>query len=87
MVMIVLMSFYVFIGMLVMLIVNEDWMVDVMINDFLNVIELVDYFVNKGILFWEVYVIVGKFVLDGLKKQWLLQDILFKEYQLILLLI
>ncbi|MFW6756284.1 argininosuccinate lyase [Lactiplantibacillus plantarum] len=77
----VLTSLHVFTGMLATLTVNEDRMADATTNDFSNATELADYLANKGIPFREAHAIVGKLVLDGLKKQRPLQDIPLKEYQ------
>ncbi|MCB5222149.1 argininosuccinate lyase [Lactiplantibacillus pentosus] len=77
----VLTSLHVFTGMLATLTVNEDRMAEATTNDFSNATELADYLANKGIPFREAHAIVGKLVLDGLKKQWPLQDIPLSEYQ------
>ncbi|WP_436696816.1 argininosuccinate lyase [Lactiplantibacillus pentosus] len=77
----VLTSLHVFTGMLATLTVNEDRMAEATTNDFSNATELADYLANKGIPFREAHAIVGKLVLDGLKKQRPLQDIPLSEYQ------
>lgn len=77
----VLMSLHVFTGMLATLTVNEDRMAHATTNDFSNATELADYLANKGIPFRQAHAIVGKLVLDGLKKNRPLQDIPLAEYK------
>ena len=77
----VLTSLHVFTGMLATLTVNEDRMADATTNDFSNATELADYLANKGIPFRQAHAIVGKLVLDGLKKHRSLQAIPLSEYQ------
>jgi len=77
----ILTSLHVFTGMLATLTVNEDRMAKATTNDFSNATELADYLANKGIPFREAHAIVGKLVLDGLKKNRPLQDIPLAEYQ------
>lgn len=77
----VLTSLHVFTGMLATLTVNEDRMSHATTNDFSNATELADYLANKGIPFRQAHAIVGKLVLDGLKKNRPLQDIPLSEYQ------
>lgn len=52
------------VNMFEIMIVNEYIMMILMEIDFLNVIELVDYLVSKGVFFRKVYEIVGKLVLE-----------------------
>ena len=77
----VLTSLHVFTGMLATLTVNEERMANATTNDFSNATELADYLANKGIPFREAHAIVGKLVLDGLKKNRPLQDIPLAEYK------
>ncbi|AVW09650.1 argininosuccinate lyase [Lactiplantibacillus paraplantarum] len=79
----VLTSLHVFTGMIATLTVNEDRMADATTNDFSNATELADYLANKGIPFRQAHAIVGKLVLDGLKKKRPLQAISLSEYQAI----
>lgn len=54
---------------------------EVVQQGYVNVIELVDYLVVKGVLFCEVYYIVGEVVVEVICQGKLLEDLLFSELQ------
>lgn len=74
---------HVFSGMLETMTVKEDNMSEATTKDFSNATELADYLTTKGIPFREAHEIVGKLVLDCLKKGIYLQDISLADYQAI----
>lgn len=73
----------VFAGMLETMQVSEDNMLEATTKDFSNATELADYLTTKGIPFREAHEIVGKLVLDCLKKGIYLQDVSLADYQAI----
>ncbi|SLC94698.1 Argininosuccinate lyase ArgH [Mycobacteroides abscessus subsp. abscessus] len=58
-------------------------MLEATTKDFSNATELADYLSTKGIPFREAHEIVGKLVLDCLKKGIYLQDVSLTDYQAI----
>lgn len=74
---------HVFAGMLETMTVKEDNMSEATTKDFSNATELADYLTTKGIPFREAHEIVGKLVLNCLKKGIYLQDISLADYQAI----
>lgn len=73
----------VFAGMLETMEVSETNMLEATTKDFSNATELADYLSTKGIPFREAHEIVGKLVLDCIKKGIYLQDIALADYQAI----
>ena len=73
----------VFAGMLETMEVSETNMLEATTKDFSNATELADYLSTKGIPFREAHEIVGKLVLDCLKKGIYLQDVSLADYQAI----
>ncbi|MFL2104851.1 argininosuccinate lyase [Desemzia sp. FAM 23991] len=73
----------VFAGMLETMEVRENNMLEATTKDFSNATELADYLSTKGIPFREAHEIVGKLVLDCLKKGIYLQDVSLVDYQAI----
>lgn len=73
----------VFAGLLETMEVSETNMLEATTKDFSNATELADYLSTKGIPFREAHEIVGKLVLDCLKKGIYLQDVSLTDYQAI----
>ncbi|MEG0749585.1 MAG: argininosuccinate lyase [Carnobacterium sp.] len=71
----------VFSGMLETMKVNEATMYSATTKDYSNATELADYLASKGIPFRKAHEIVGKLVLEGIKKGIYLQDISLSDYQ------
>lgn len=70
-------------GMIHTMKVNKEHMLASTEKDFSNATELADYLAGKGIPFREAHEIVGKLVIDGIRKGRYLQDIPLEEYQAI----
>ena len=71
----------IFSGMVDTMTINEETMYKATTRDFSNATELADYLANKGIPFRKAHEIVGKLVLNGLKKGIYLQEIPLSDYQ------
>ncbi|WP_034550236.1 argininosuccinate lyase [Carnobacterium funditum] len=73
----------IFSSMLETMKINESTMYTATTKDYSNATELADYLANKGIPFRKAHEIVGKLVLDCIKKENYLQDIPLSEYHAI----
>ena len=70
-------------GMIHTMTVHAEHMKEATEKDFSNATELADYLAAKGVPFRKAHEIVGKLVIDGLRKGRYLQDIPLEEYQAI----
>lgn len=70
-------------GMLGSMTVHGEVMKAATQQDFSNATELTDYLAKKGLPFREAHEIVGKLVLDCIKKGHYLQDISLEDYQVV----
>lgn len=60
---------------------KSDCFIEVVVEDFFNVIDVVDYLVVCGVLFWEVYNLVGKVVKICIFSGKLLKDLILEEWK------
>lgn len=68
-------------GMIATMSVHKNHMLNATQQDFSNATELADYLADKGVPFRKAHEIVGKLVLDCMKKGIYLQDITLNDYQ------